>query len=82
MLSDVEFKQLFSNSSAVNFSGVVFRIPEGKRVRDAKIFVNLDDFVVDGENFSDHIEISIMHEAAEMYIYAKLGYSLLPALPA
>jgi len=60
------------------FMGVVFQVPEGKAIEDATIYVNEDDFRVNGEDFTDVIPVTVRHEIFEMWTYAKNGWSLSP----
>jgi hypothetical protein len=65
-------------SPHAHFVAVIFQIPEGKRANDSIIYVNRDDFIVGGEDFTDLIPISVRHEVSELWTYAKTGYSLSP----
>ncbi|MCX6735788.1 MAG: hypothetical protein NTZ13_01770 [Candidatus Parcubacteria bacterium] len=67
------------NSSMAHFGGVVCKVPEGKLIKDAVIYVNEDDFFVKGEDFTDIIPVVLRHEMFELWTYVKNGWSLSPA---
>ena len=66
------------DSSMGHFQAAVFQVPEGKAIEDAIIYVNEDDFRINGEDFTDVIPVSVRHEAFEMWMYVKNGWSLSP----
>jgi hypothetical protein len=61
-----------------HFSSITYKIPEGKLVEDASIYINEDDFRLYGEDFTDLIPIAVRHEIFEMWVYSKNGWSLSP----
>lgn len=48
----------------------------GNSLVKATISVNVDEFHLDGEDYTDLIPIVVRHEVAKIYFYAKNGYSL------
>ncbi|MEI7652854.1 MAG: hypothetical protein WCJ70_01060 [bacterium] len=78
-LAGDSYSRLAGAGSAMgHFMGVVFQVPEGKAIEDATIYVNEDDFRVNGEDFTDVIPVTVRHETFEMWTYAKNGWSLSP----
>ena len=49
-----------------------------KSLTNAYIIINRDDFMLNGEDYTDLIPLTIRHESYEMWIYAKRGWSLFP----
>lgn len=50
-------------------------------VENPAIYVNKGAFILDDEDFSDLIPITVRHEIAEFWTYVKTGYSFSPAPP-
>lgn len=61
------------------FRGVVYPSSDGKRLENAVVYVNIDDYIIDGIDYTDLIPITVQHEIAELWTYAKTGYSMSPA---
>lgn len=68
-----------NNSALGHFNGVIYQVPEGKAVEDANIYINRDDFIINDNDFTDLIPVTVRHEIFEMWTYAKNGWSLSPA---
>lgn len=71
-------KMVPTKSTGAHVYAKVHVVPEAKVVAESKIYVNKADFVVNGEDYTDLIPVVIRHEVAELYIYAKRGYSMTP----
>lgn len=66
----------FSNLGS--FHGFVVLKDGRKILRDPTIYINSEDYLVNGEDFTDIIPITVRHEAFEMWTYVKNGWSLAP----
>lgn len=71
-------KMVPTKSTGAHVYAKVYVVPEAKVVAESKIYVNKADFVVNGEDYTDLIPVVVRHEVAELYIYAKRGYSFTP----
>lgn len=79
IVGEDEFRKVVKvKGSVAHFVATVFFGPEGKRLQDVVILVNKDRCILDGEDYTDLIPIFVRHEIAELWIYAKKGYSLFP----
>ncbi len=79
VLSEAEFREKVGPTpSFAHFESAVSFTRKNKRVDDAEIYINKDDFMIGQENYTDLIPIAVRHEIAELWVSAKTGYSLVP----
>ena len=71
-------KMVPTESTGAHVYAKVYVHPEAKVVTESKIYVNKTDFVLNGEDYTDLIPVVVRHEVAELYVYAKRGYSTTP----
>lgn len=71
-------KMVPTKSTGAHVYAKVYVHPEAKVVAESKIYVNKADFILNGEDYTDIIPVVVRHEVAELYVYAKRGYSMTP----
>ena len=73
------FTKLAVPEPVIGYFSADFRSqPTGKLIKDIAIYINKDDFLLDGQDYTDLISVVSRHEIFEMWIYAKHGWSLVP----
>lgn len=74
------FREMFPNTYIAAFSKVtVFSDgPAKKTTEGIKVYLNKDDFIIAGKDYSDLIPIILRHEIAELWYFSKTGFSMSP----
>lgn len=80
-LDRAEYELKFPYSGLAHFDAELFKTDHGKRINNPVIYVNKDAFLTGNEDYSDLMPIVIRHEIAELWTYAKTGFSLSPKPP-
>jgi hypothetical protein len=76
LLNDLDFKNAAQSLAFFACVRIVLVATAEANLINPKILVNKDDFIIEGEDYSDLIPNVVRHEVAELWTYVKKGYNL------